>query len=110
MYYPIESRYLFTIKGQDKLLSVNETIRTAIHKSGGDFVKVSLYLLETNKKMHEDQLAELFAAAGLSKKIAQLSGKDRTEIFENLGRQESEDAQIQVLSDYIEKLGGKVSF
>ena len=39
---------LFTITGQDKLISVNEKIRKAINKIGGDTVKVTLQLLTTN--------------------------------------------------------------
>ena len=46
--YKIESINLFTITGQDKLISVNEKIRKAINKIGGDTVKVTLQLLTTN--------------------------------------------------------------
>ena len=42
--YKFESKNLFPIKGQDKLLSINKTIRQAINKSGGDIATVTLYL------------------------------------------------------------------
>jgi len=43
--YKIDRINLFTITGQDKLISVNEKIRKEINKSGGDRVTVTLYLL-----------------------------------------------------------------
>lgn len=43
--YKIDRINLFTITGQDKLISVNEKIRKEINKSGGDRVTVILYLL-----------------------------------------------------------------
>lgn len=43
--YKIDRINLFTITGQDKLISVNEKIRKKINKSGGDRVTVTLYLL-----------------------------------------------------------------
>lgn len=34
-------------KGEDKIISINKTIRGAIGKSGGDIVTVTLYLHDT---------------------------------------------------------------
>ena len=42
--YKIDSINLFTITEQDKLISVNEKIRKAINKTGGDTVIVTFYL------------------------------------------------------------------
>jgi len=108
--YRIEARNLFTIKGEDKLLSVNETIRKAINKSGGDLIKASLYLTEGPKKISKDQITQVLASAGLTKNFERLHQKQKEEIFQTIAQLETEEAQIQLLLKYIEKLGGKTSF
>jgi Domain of unknown function (DUF1905) len=45
--YRIENKNLFTVTGKNKLISINEKIRKAINKSGGDSVTVTLYLTAT---------------------------------------------------------------
>ena len=47
--YTIDSINFFTIGGQDKLISINDKIRKAISKSGGDTVTVTLYLLTSKE-------------------------------------------------------------
>lgn len=42
--FPIQKLNLAPRKGEDKLLSINSEIRSAIGKSGGDQVTVTLYL------------------------------------------------------------------
>ena len=51
--YPIESKNLLPLKGQDKILSINNTIRKAINKSGGEPVIVTLYIHESADQMSE---------------------------------------------------------
>ena len=47
--YKIKSKNLFSITGEDKMISINEKIRKAIGKTGGDIVTVTLYLLAEKK-------------------------------------------------------------
>ncbi len=42
--YPIKGINLAPRKGEDKLISINKSIRDAIGKAGGDVVIVTLYL------------------------------------------------------------------
>ena len=44
--YKVENKNLFTIAGQNKRISINEKIRKAINKTGGDAVIVTLYLTQ----------------------------------------------------------------
>jgi len=53
-HYKIERINLFSIKGQDKLISINAKIRKAINKSGGDMVTVTLYWFTTNSPIVKD--------------------------------------------------------
>ena len=43
--YPIIWKNLFSIKWEDKIISINKTIRKAINKNSGDIVNVTLHLL-----------------------------------------------------------------
>ena len=43
--YKIVSKNLFSITGEDKMISVNEKIRKSIGKGAGDLVTVTLYLV-----------------------------------------------------------------
>jgi Domain of unknown function (DUF1905) len=45
--YSIENKNLFTVTGKNKLISINEKVRKAINKTGGDTVIVTLYLTAT---------------------------------------------------------------
>ena len=44
--YQIKSKNLALFRKEDAMISINETIRKAINKTGGDTVIVTLYLLE----------------------------------------------------------------
>lgn len=105
--YKIESKNIFTIKGQDKLLSVNETIRNAINKSGGDFVTITLYLLTTNEKLSKQQILDTFKESGLSKEFQKLAGAEKAEIFSAILSQKTEEAQVKLLIKYMDSLAAK---
>lgn len=62
--YLIEYRNLAPIKGKDKLLSVNSSIRKAINKGGGDMVTVTLYLLNKKQAVTEKTSPEKFQGIG----------------------------------------------
>lgn len=58
--YKIESINLAKLGDEDKLISINEKIRKAINKSGGDKVTVTLYLLTTKEQITEKEILETF--------------------------------------------------
>lgn len=45
--YKLENKNLFSIRGQDKLISINKQIRKSINKNAGDMLNVSLYLSQS---------------------------------------------------------------
>lgn len=102
--YKIESINLFTITGQDKLISINEKIRKAINKSGGDTVSVTLYLLSPKQKITEKQVLETFQESGVLKPFKKLSSSERTEIIRKITSLKSEDKQIKMILEIIERL------
>jgi hypothetical protein len=82
--YKVEAKNLFTIKGQDKLLTINDTIRKTINKSGEDWVTVTLYLLTSNKKITEKEILDTFTDAEGLKTFKQLSQAERKKVLEDI--------------------------
>ena len=78
--YKIESINLAKLGDEDKLISINNKIRKAINKSGGDKVTVTLYLLTTKEQITEK------------------------EIIEKIASTKSEDKQIKVFLKFIDQL------
>jgi hypothetical protein len=102
--YKIEAKNLFTIKGKEKLLSINQTIREAINKSGGDMVTVTLYLLTSNERITEAQILETFKDSGVLKKFQKLTNEAQTEILTQIIAQKTEEKQIKTIIEHIDKL------
>lgn len=102
--YKIESINLFTITGQDKLISINNKIRKAINKSGGDSVTVTLYWLTSKEQITEKKILEIFKESGVLKAFKKLSEDKKNEIVEKITSLKSEEKQIKVILKFIDQL------
>lgn len=102
--YKIESINLFTITGQDKLISVNDKIRKSINKSGGDTVNVTLYLLTSKEQITEKEIIETFKDAGILEVFKNLSEDKKNDIIEQIISMKSEDKQVKVILKFIDQL------
>lgn len=102
--YKIESINLFTITGQDKLISVNEKIRKAIKKSGGETVNVTLYLLTSKEQITEKQIIETFTDSGVLEAFKNLSEDESNNVIEEITSTKSEDKQIKTILKFIDQL------
>lgn len=102
--YKIESINLFTITGQDKLISVNDRIRKAIKKSGGDKVNVTLFLLASKEQISEKEIIETFKDSGVLEAFKNLSEDERNNIVGKITSTKSEDKQTKILLKLIEQL------
>ncbi len=102
--YKVEDKNLFTIKGQDKLMSINEKIRTAINKTGGDIVTVTLYLSAQKEQITEKQILETFKESNVFKKFQTLTADEKSEILTNIFSQTSEEKQIKTIVKHIDML------
>ena len=100
--YELVSKNLAPTKGQDKMLSINDTIRKAIHKSGGDLVNVTLYLLNPQALITEKQIVETFKEAGVLAHFEQLSEDKKEGILSNIMAQKNEEKQIDVIVKQID--------
>jgi len=102
--YKIDSINLFTITGQDKLMSINNKIRKAINKGGGDTVTVTLYLLTSKEQITESELLATFKDANVLKAFKQLPADERNEIIGKITSLKSDDKQIKMILKFIDQL------
>ncbi|RYG20203.1 MAG: DUF1905 domain-containing protein [Chitinophagaceae bacterium] len=102
--YKIDSINLFTITGQDKLISINDKIRKTINKSGGDKVRATLYLLASKEQITEKEILETFKEEGVLKVFKKLTNEEQKEIIGEIASTKSEDEQVKVILKYIDQL------
>jgi hypothetical protein len=102
--YKIESINLFTISGQDKLISVNHKIRKEIKKSGGDTVNVTLYLLTTKEQITEKEIIETFKDAEVLKAFENLFEDEKNNIIGQIISIKSEENQVKIILKFVDQL------
>lgn len=102
--YPIKKINLFTISGRDKLISINEKIRKAINKTGGDKVKITLYLLTSNEQITEDEILDTFSQSGVLEVFESLTEDEKKRIIEEIKSQNSDEKQIKYILKCINEL------
>ncbi|SMG34992.1 protein of unknown function [Marivirga sericea] len=102
--YKIESHNLAKIGDQDKLISINSTIRKAINKSGGDTVKVTLYLQTSSEQITEKEVLETFKDSGVLTAFKKMPEEERNEIIGKIIPLKSEDKQVKMILKYIDQL------
>ena len=102
--YELKAKNLFSIKGQDKLISINEEIRKAINKSGGDIVTVTLYLLTLKEQITEKEILETFKESDVLKTFNKLPENERSELLSSIISQTTEGKQTKMIVKEIDKL------
>lgn len=102
--YSIESINLAKLGDQDKLISINDKIRKAINKSGGDTVTVTLYLLTSNAQITEKEVLETFKDSGVLNAYKKLPKDERNEMMWKITSQKSEDQQVKMILKYLDQL------
>ncbi len=105
--YKIESINLFSIKGQNKRISINEKIRKSIHKSGGDFVLVTLYWITRKADINEKDIIETFKDADVLTTFNELDDRQKKEIISKVISQISAENQTKSLVQILNQLSKK---
>ncbi|WP_144605625.1 DUF1905 domain-containing protein [Algoriphagus algorifonticola] len=103
--YKIESINLAKLGDEDKLISINDKIRKAINKSGGDTVTVTLYLLTSKEQIAEKEVLETFKESGVLKAFKKLTKDEQNEILGKITSLKSDDKQVKMILKYIDQLG-----
>ncbi|WP_313374560.1 DUF1905 domain-containing protein [Chishuiella sp.] len=99
--YKIESINLFSRKGEDKLISINKKIRNEIKKDKGDFVNVTLYLLNPINKITEKEILQTFEESAVLLNFQNLSEEEKDKIIKDIISENSEEKQIKIILKYI---------
>ena len=102
--HKIESINLAKIGDQNKLISINDKIRKAINKSGGDTVTVTLYLLTSIERITEKEILETFKDSDVLKIFNKLSEVEKSEIMGKIISLKSEDKQVKTILKFIDQL------
>lgn len=102
--YKIESINLAKLGDQDKIISINDKIRKAINKSGGDTVTVTLYLLTSKKQITEKEVLVTFKDSEVLKAFKELTEDEQNEIIEKITSLTSEYKQVKMILKYIDHL------
>ena len=101
--YKIESINLAKLGDEDKLISINEKIRKAINKTGGDKVKITLYLLTSNEQITEDEILHTFSQSGVLEVFESLTEDEKKRIIEEIKSQNSDEKQIKTILKFIKE-------
>lgn len=102
--YAIEAKNLMSIKGSDKLLSINSAIRKHINKSGGDTVVVTLSVDTPYKVQDTTHIIECFKDADVLQAFESLTSEEQNDILQSIISQPTEDQQVASILKTIEKL------
>ncbi len=102
--YKIENINLFNISGQDKLISINDKIRKAINKSGGDTVTVSLYLEAAREQITEKKILETFEQADVLDAFKKLADNEQNKMLGKITTEKSENKQVKLILKFIDQL------
>lgn len=102
--YEFKDLNLAPVKGHDKRISINDTIRKAINKGGGDEVTVSMVKTSDNRLGNEDEIKDCFKDADVFKKFTGLSADEQTAIIDDILSQKTEEAQEKRINTHIRKL------
>jgi hypothetical protein len=104
--YQIENKNLGPLKNSDKKMSLNSEIRNFIGKSGGEFVNVTLYLVNPNldKKNENEMIFECFKDAEVLKIFEKLKIEKQNQIIENINSVATENQKVEKIVKFIAKL------
>jgi len=105
--YELKEINLAPRKEMDKMISINEEIRKAIGKSGGDTVTVTLYLHTHDRINKNSEILKCFEDSGVLDSFKSLNKDEQDEIFDDITSKKSEAKQIEQINHHINLLLNK---
>ena len=101
--YPLKEMNLAPRKNHDKMISINREIRTAIGKTGGEMVTVTLYLHAEEKLETEADILQCFHDAGVLQTFKGFNATRQQEILGSILSKKTEEQQINQVNLYVEQ-------
>ncbi|APS40626.1 protein of unknown function [Salegentibacter agarivorans] len=105
--YELKEMNLAPRKEEDKMISINEEIRKAIGKSGGDTVTVTLYLHTHDRINKKSEIFKCFEDASVKDSFKSLNKDEQKEIMDDIISKTTEAKQIEQINHYINILLNK---
>ena len=102
--YELKEMNLAPRKEEDKMISINEEIRNAIGKSGGDKVTVTLYLHTHDRINNKSEILKCFEDAGVKDSFKSLNKDEQKEIIDDITSKTTEAKQIEQINHHINLL------
>lgn len=104
--YEIINKNLAPTKNSDKKMSLNSEIRNFIGKDGGEFVNVTLYLVNQNiqKKNENEIIFECFKDAEVLNLFKKLKIEEQNEIIQNINSTATENQKVEKIVKFIAQL------
>jgi|TARA_R100000963_G_C4636847_1_gene100828 hypothetical protein len=102
--YELEEMNLAPRKEEDKMISINEEIRKAIGKTGGDKVTVSLYLHTHDRIDNNSEILKCFEDAGVLDSFRSMNKDEQNEIITEISSKRTEAKQIEQINHHINEL------
>ena len=104
--YEIINKNLGPLKNSDKKMSLNSEIRNFIGKGGGEFVNVTLYLVNENteKKNENEMIFECFKDAEVLNIFNKLEIDEQNEIILSINSTATENQKVEKIVKFIAKL------
>jgi hypothetical protein len=104
--YEIINKNLGPLKNSDKKMSLNSEIRNFIGKGAGEFVNVTLYLVNQNieKKNENEMIFECFEDAEVLNIFKKLKIEEQNEIIQNINSTATENQKVEKIVKVIAKL------
>ncbi len=102
--HKIKSKNLAPFKNSDKKLALNSDIRTAINKSGGDVVSVTLFVEENNTKINNSEIINCFNDAGVLTIFNKLNNDEQEKIISSILSLVTEEQKVDKIIKAINQL------
>ena len=105
--YELKEMNLAPRKNEDKMISINEEIRKATGKTGGDKVTVTLYLHTHDRIDKNSEILKCFEDANILQSYKSLSKDEQEEIINDITSKKTEAKQIEQINHHINQLLNK---
>ncbi|WP_395053729.1 DUF1905 domain-containing protein [Flavobacterium sp.] len=104
--YILTNKNLAPLKNSDKKMSLNSEIRNFIGKSGGEFVNVTLYLVNENtqKDNETEMIFQCFKDAEILSTFKKLKIEEQNDIIVNINSSATENQKVEKIVKIIAKL------
>lgn len=102
--YQIKHKNLGPVKNGDKKMSINADIRNAINKSGGDTVRVTLYLENQTVTNDSSEILTCFKDAQVLHIFEQLEKTEQNAILEEIWTAATDEQKAEKIVKAIENL------